>query len=221
MAADTYLALPDASPAPAIVLLPPIFGIEPVICSIADHWATRGFVVLALNQFRHDAEPGPMERTPEGRARAMERGKRVDVEQLVDDVRSAIDDLRAMPACNGKVGAIGFCFGGRYAFLAAGRLPVEAAAGFHPTQIPLSIADAARVRVPLSLHFGADDPLTPKDDVDAITASLRHRADAEIFVYPRATHNFAVPGVPGYDPAVAELSEQRAFTLFDRLKAVP
>jgi carboxymethylenebutenolidase len=218
MDADTYLALPDTVPAPAIVLLPPIFGIEPVIRDIADRWASRGFVVLALNQFRHEAEPGPMERTPEGRARAMARGKGIDVEVLVDDVRAAIDSLRAMPACNGKVAVAGFCFGGRYAFIAAARLPVEAAAGFHPTQIPLSIADAARVRVPLSLHFGADDPLTPKDDVDAIVAALRHRPDADIVVYPGATHNFAVPGVPGYDPAVAELSEQRAFTLFDRLK---
>ena len=219
MDADTYLALPDAVPAPAIVLLPPIFGIEPVIREIADRWASRGFVVLVMNQFRHDAEPGPIERTDDGRARAQARGKRADVDVLVGDLRERIDGLRAMPECNGKVGVIGFCFGGRYAFIAAARLPVDAGAGFHPTQIANSLEDAPSVHAPLSLHFGEDDPLTPKDHVDAVRAALVHRPDAEIFVYPGTTHNFAVPGVPGYDPAVAALSEERAFTLFDRLKA--
>ena len=216
---DTYLAVPSAGPAPAIVLLPPIFGIEPVIRETADRWASRGFVVLVMNQFRHDAEPGPMERTVEGRAAAMARGKRVDVDQLVDDVREQIDGLRAMAECNGKVGVIGYCFGGRYAFIVAARLPDDAGAGFHPVQIADTLADAPHVHAPLSLHFGEDDPLTPKDHVDAVRAALRHRPDAEIFVYPGATHNFAVRGVPGYDPAVAELSEERVFTLFDRLKA--
>jgi carboxymethylenebutenolidase len=158
----------------------------------------------------------------------MARAKRVDVDKLVDDVGAALAALRAMPECNGKAGAIGFCFGGRYAFLAAARLDVDAAAGFHPTQIGLSLADAPHVHAPLSLHFGADDPLTPPSEVDALRPLLPlssskgqddNGVDTEIFVYPGATHNFAIPGVPGYDPAVQELAEQRAFTLFDRLKA--
>ena len=221
MDADTYLALSAAVPAPAIVLLPPIFGIEPVIRGIADRWAARGFVVGVVNQFRHDDEPGQMDRSPEGRAAALARAQRVDVDRLVGDVGAAVEELRAMPACNGKVAVAGFCFGGRYAFLAAARLEVDAAAGFHPTQLAQSLADGPRVRAPLSLHFGADDPLTPAADVEAVTAALPAGARAEIFVYPGATHNFAIPGVPGYDAAVAELSEQRAFTLFDRLKAAP
>ena len=221
MDADTYLALPADVPAPAIVLLPPIFGIEPVIREIADRWASRGFVVLVVNQFRHDGEPGPIDRSAEGRARAQARGKRTDVELLVTDLRERIEGLRAMAECNGKVGVIGYCFGGRYAFIAAARLPIDAGAGFHPTQIADTLADAPRVHAPLSLHFGEDDPLTPKDHVDAVRAALAHRPDAEIFVYPGATHNFAIPDVPGYDAAVAELSERRAFMLFDRLKAAP
>jgi dienelactone hydrolase len=71
------------------------------------------------------------------------------------------------------------------------------------------------VHAPLSLHFGADDPLTLKREVDAITASLCHRGDAEICPYRR---NFALLGVPDYDQAIAELAERRAFTRFDHLK---
>ena len=215
---ETYVALPAGGKAPAILLLPPVFGIEPVIRELADRYASRGFVVAVPNQFRRDAEPGVMERTAEGRARALARAERVDVEQIVDDVRDEVAALRAMPQCTGKVGVVGFCFGGRYAFLAAARLGVDAAAAFHPVRIGVSLADAPRVRVPLSLHFGADDPLTPPSEVEAVTAALRGRSDAEVFSYPGATHNFAIPTERAYDPAVAKLSEDRAFALFDRLK---
>jgi carboxymethylenebutenolidase len=214
-----YTSSPPTAPAPGLVLLPPIFGIEPLIRALADRYAARGFAVVVPNQFHRDADPEVMDRSESGRARALARAQRVDVDQIVDDVRATVAELRAMPECNGKVAVLGFCFGGRYAFLAAARLDVQAAAAFHPTQIDQSLADASRVHAPLSLHFGADDPLTPPAHVEAVTESLRGNPDAEIFTYPGATHNFAVPGVPGYDAAVAALAEQRAFALFDRLKA--
>ncbi len=213
-----YVALPPAAPAPGIVLLPPVFGIEPVIRELADRYAARGFAVVVPNQFRRDAEPEMMDRTDEGRARAMARMKRIDVDQAVDDLRDTIAELRALPQCNGKVAVLGFCFGGRYAFLAAARLDVQAAAAFHGTLVGASLADAPRVHAPLSLHYGAEDPVAPMSEVEAVEEALRGKPDAEVFVYPGATHNFAVPGVPGYDPAVAALAEQRVFTLFDRLK---
>ena len=213
-----YLAIPDAAPAPAIVLLPPIFGIEPVIRKMADGWAARGFVVLVLNQFWRDAEPGQMDRSDAGRAEALARARRVDPDQIVDDLRDAVATLRVMPVCNGKIGVVGICFGGRYAFLAAARLEVDAAAAFHGTQIGQSLADAPHVHAPLSLHFGADDPLTPQSEIDEIRAALHARSDAEIVVYPGVTHNFSLPGNPSYDGDAAARSEQRTFALFERLR---
>jgi carboxymethylenebutenolidase len=213
-----YVVLPPAAPAPGIVLLPPVFGVEPVIRALADRYAARGFAVVVPNQFRRDAEPDVMERTEAGRARAMARAQRVDPGAVVDDLGATIAELRAMPECNGQVSVLGFCFGGRYAFLAAARLDVQAAAAFHGAQIGKSLADASHVRAPLSLHFGADDPVAPMSEVEAIESALRDKPEAKVFVYPGATHNFAVPGVPGYDAAVAALSEERVFALFDTLK---
>jgi carboxymethylenebutenolidase len=213
-----YVALPPAEPAPGIVLLPPIFGIEPVVCELADRYAARGFVVAVPNQFRRDAEPDVMERTDAGRARALARAQRVDVDAIVDDLRATVAELRGMPACTGRVAVVGFCFGGRYAFVAAARLDVQAAAAFHGSLIGQSVGDAPRVHAPLSLHFGAEDPVAPMTEVREIEAALRDKPDAKVFVYPGATHNFAVPGVPGYDPAVAALAEERVFALFDTLK---
>jgi carboxymethylenebutenolidase len=214
---EAYLALPpDGTPGPGLVLLAPIFGVEPVIRELADGYAARGFVVVAPNQFWRDAEPQVMERTETGRAAALARGKRVDVEAVVADLGAAVAALRALPACNGRIAVLGFCFGGRYAYIAAARLPVDAAAAYHGAQIGLSLSPVPRV--PVSLHFGEDDPIAPMSEVDAIKAALAD-APGEVYVYPQTTHNFAVPGVPGYDPAVAALSEERAFTLFETLKA--
>ena len=214
-----YVALPPDAPAPGIVLLPPIFGVEPLIQALADRYAARGFVVVVPNQFRRDADPEVLERTDEGRARGQARMQRVDPDVICDDVGATVAELRAMPECGGNVAVLGFCFGGRYAFLAAARLDVQAAAAFHPTRIGASLAEAPRLHAPLSLHCGAEDPVAPMSEVDAIRDALRDIADAEVFVYPGTTHNFAVPGVPGYDPAVAALAEERVFAVFDRLKS--
>jgi carboxymethylenebutenolidase len=205
-------------PAPGLVVLPPIFGLEPVMRTFADECAARGFVVLAVNQFWRDTEPQWFARDDEGRAHATPRAQRVDVAQLVGDVGTAIDYVRARPECSGRVGVVGFCFGGRYAFLAAARLDVDAVGAFHGTQIGISLADAPNVRVPLSFQFGGDDPLTPPAEIEAIRNALAHRGDAEIVVHPGAVHNFSLPGVPGYRADVMAAAEQHVFGLFDRMK---
>ena len=213
-----YLATPSANArAPGILLLPPVFGIEPVIRDLADSYAKCGYVVVVPNQFWRDPEPQPMERTGGGRERALERARRVDVDVLVDDVRASVETMRAMPECNGTVVALGFCFGGRYAYLAAARLPIAAAAAFHGTQIGLCLPE--KPRVPVSLHFGAEDPLTPKDEVDAIAAAVRDVPDSAVYVYPGAAHNFSLPGNPSYLPDVARLAGERTFAFFDRVRA--
>jgi carboxymethylenebutenolidase len=218
-AQPSYTALPPgAGKHPALLLLPPIFGLEPVIEAMADRYAARGYVTLATNQFWRDPEPGIMPRTDAGRERAFARAKRVDVDLLVDDVRANVEALRATAQCNGKVAVLGICFGGRYAFLAAARLDVDAGAAYHGTQIGMSLADAPAVHAPLSLQFGEVDPITPPAEIDAIRAALSPRADAEITVHAGATHNFSLPGVPGYDPQVIAEAERRVFALFDRLQ---
>ena len=78
------------------------------------------------------------------------------------------------------------------------------------------------IRDPLWNNIRVDDSAMRLVDT-GVVQRLRYvrQLGLAYLVYPGATHNFAVPGVPGYDPAVAELSEQRAFTLFDRLKGAP
>ena len=84
------------------------------------------------------------------------------------DIEDLIKDLKARPECNGKVGVLGFCFGGRYAHLAAARLGVDAAGAYHGTKIGEHLDETPQVTCPVSLHFGAVDPAVPMDEVEAI-----------------------------------------------------
>ncbi len=216
---DAYLALPRDASAPGLLLLPPIFGIEDVIRDMADRYAANGYVALVPNQFWRDAEPGIMQRTADGRAAAMARARRVDVEAALGDVGSSLDALRAMPECNGEIAVLGICFGGRYAYLAAAHLDIDAAAAYHGTQVGACLPQLPRA--PIALHYGSEDPVAPMSEVHAIEDALRDVPEADVYVYPGASHNFSIPGEPHYDAAVMTRVEERTFALFDALKTRP
>jgi carboxymethylenebutenolidase len=200
----------------AIVLLPAIFGMNSEMRALAQRYEERGYRIVAPDLFAH-THPGPLERTPEGRQLAMERKARIDVEQGIHDVLAAIEEARALAGSAGKVAVIGFCFGGRFAYYAALRAKVDVAFGIHPTDVGISLEDAA-LRSPLSLHFGGADTLVPVREVDAVRAALGEDPKVEIFVYPGAGHSFAIPGADGYDADAAALVEDRVLM---RLEALP
>lgn len=214
---DAYLALPETAPAPGLLVVVPIFGVNAEMQQAVDDYAARGFVVIAPDPFWR-VLPGTLPRTDEGRAQASNRAKRVDVERELEDLATTIDVLRGLPECNGKVGVLGFCFGGRYAFLAAAQLDVQAAAAFHPTEIGKSLHAAPALSVPLSLHYGGSDPATPPEEIAATRAAIEGRPGVEIAIYPGVVHNFSLKGVAGYDPDAARRSDERAFALFEGLR---
>ena len=113
---DAYLALPSSQRGPGIVLLQEIFGVNQDMRSIADWYAARGFVVLCPDLFWRQ-EPGIQltDQTDAEWARAFELYKGLDEAKAVDDAGAALEFLRRHPACTGKVGAVGFCLGGKLA----------------------------------------------------------------------------------------------------------
>jgi carboxymethylenebutenolidase len=214
---EAYLALPAQTPAPGILVIVPIFGVTEEMRGVVDRYAARGYAVIAPDPFWR-VQPGTLPRTDEGRAQASARAKQVDVQHELDDLRVTLETLRALPECNGKVGVVGFCFGGRYAFLAAAQLDVQAAAGFHPTQIGASLDAAPAISVPLSLHYGGNDPVTPPEEIAATRAALAGKPGIEIMVHPGVGHNFSLEGIPGYQEEAARISDARAFALFEDMQ---
>src|SRR5262249_41533010 len=125
---DAYLALPPGNSGPGVVLLQEIFGINQVMRSIADWYARRGFVVICPDLFwRQERGVQLTDQTDAEWNRAFELYQGLDEAKAVEDAASALAFLRGHPACTGKVGAVGFCLGGKLAYLLAVRQPLGGA----------------------------------------------------------------------------------------------
>ncbi len=205
-----YLSSPDGdAKVPGIVLITAIFGIDDEMKELSDAWADDGFVVSTPDIFWR-VMPGPTA----DMEKAFARYEAFDADQGMLDVEDLINDLKSRPQCNGKVAVLGFCFGGRYAHLAAARLGADAAGSYHGTRIGEHLDEVDQVTCPVSFHFGADDPFVPMDEVNAIKAAYADRPNANIVTHAGASHNFAMPYKEGYVAEVAMASRDAVLRCF-------
>jgi carboxymethylenebutenolidase len=212
---EAYVAMPPSSPAPAIIIVPSIFGVTDALKTSIDRYASQGYIVVAPDPFWR-THPGALDPKTDGEA-AQARKRAYVEDEGFDDIQRTVAALKTIPEWNGKFGIFGFCFGGKHAFVGLTRFGAEAGASFHGTFIHTALDEKDRLNGPFSLHYGADDHVVPMDQVDQIRAALADK-DGEIFVYEGAGHSFALPDAPSYNPAVARLSEERALAVFSRMK---
>ena len=150
-----YLALPARLPAPALIVLPEVFNSNPHIRSVADGYAADGFIALSPDVFWRQEAANYLPYTDEGRAKARALWARLDTDQFARDLGDMVAALRGRTDCTGKVGVMGFCLGGKFAYLASTRLPVEAAASYYGVQIDQHLDEAGRRTCPLLMHSPA------------------------------------------------------------------
>ena len=212
---DAYVAMPPSAPAPAIIIVPSIFGVTNALKTSIDRFARAGYIVVAPDPFWR-TQPGPLD--PKKDMEAAQARRRAHTEDDgFDDLQRTIAALKTIPEWNGKFGIFGFCFGGRYAFVGLTRYGAAAGASFHGTAIHTVLDEVPRLNGPFSLHYGKDDHIIPMEQIDQIRAAVAGK-DGEIFVYEGAAHSFALPDAPEYNPDVARVSEERALAVFSRMK---
>ena len=209
-----YMFEPDKDgKAPGIVLITAIFGIDEGMKELSDAWAADGFIVSVPDIFWR-VMPGPTD----DMERAFARSKAFDVEQGFRDVEDLMGDLRTHPLCNGSIGVLGFCFGGRYAQVAAARFGAGAVGAFHGTRIEEHLDDVSKVSCPVSFHFGADDPVVPVETVEKIQVAYASHDNADVVMHDGTGHNFSMPNKQGYDAGVAATSRQAVLDAFNTMK---
>jgi carboxymethylenebutenolidase len=210
---DAYLAKPEqaseSQKRPAVLMLSDMFGLNEPIRAMADHYASRGYAALAPNLFWRSDEPNVIPYDDPQHAKAWARLKALDLDVVAADMRTATDWLRAKSFTNGKVAAIGFCGGGRFAYLAAVRCGVDTAASLYGLGISQHVSEIGNSRGPVQLHYGLNDQHIPQQEIDAVAAGVRGRPNVEMLLYPGAGHSFANPVRPTYDPAAAKLAGER------------
>jgi carboxymethylenebutenolidase len=214
---EAYLARPAKARGPGILVLSDMFGLNEPIRAVADYYANLGHAALAPNLFWRSDIPGAIPYDDPQHAKAWTRLKALDLDVVSNDMRTAADWLRGQPFANGKVAAIGFCGGGRFAFLAAVRCGVDAAASLYGLGVSEHVGEIGNARGPLQLHYGLKDEHVPRAEIDAVAAGLRGWPNVEVFLYPEAGHSFANPVRPTYDAAAAKLAGERIAAMFEAI----
>lgn len=204
-----YLALPEGGTAASgVVLLQEIFGINANMRGVADDYAARGVAAIVPDLFWRQ-EPG-VELDPSSatdRDRATELMKGMDQPQAVEDALGAAAYLRGMDGGPARVGAVGYCLGGKLAFLLATRPGVDASVSYYGVAIQASLDKAAELQAPLLLHIAGEDHLCPPEAQARIKDALASVGDVTIMDYPGVGHAFARGGGQGYDAASAERAD--------------
>jgi carboxymethylenebutenolidase len=205
-----YLARPAAAgKLPGVLVVHENRGLNPYIEDVARRFAVANFLAFAPDGLTSvGGYPGDDEK---GGAAF----RQVDGAKMVEDFVAAAGWLKAHPDCTGKLGVVGFCFGGGIANTLAVRMPdLGAAAPFYGRQP--SAENAAKIKAPLLLHYAADDPAVSQG-WPAFEAALKANGKKyEAFVYEGTKHGFHNDTTPRYDEAAAKLAWQRTLDFFNK-----
>jgi carboxymethylenebutenolidase len=207
---EGYLALPPAGRGPGLVLFQEIFGVNEHIRAVAEQYALDGFVVLAPDVFWRQAPRVELGYEGADRQQAMTLMQGYAPEQALADVATSVSALRARPEVGGaKVGAIGYCMGGRLAYLAAATTDIDAAAPFYGGGIHMQLDRAAAIRCPVQFHYAEKDDHIPMSAVDSVRQAMAGKV-AELHVYPGSMHGFNCWARASYHAPSAALAHGRA-----------
>lgn len=212
-----YVSTPEKGSGPGIVLLQEIFGVNQSMRDVADYYAEEGYVVIAPDLFWR-IEPGvELGYNEEDFQKALAYRQQFDLDKSIEDIAAALSTLRAMPQCVGKAGALGFCLGGKLAYLAAARTGIDCAVSYYGVGIEQALDEAAKITCTLALHFGSEDKHVPPEAVAQIQGALGDRDNIEIHVYPGADHGFSASARSSYDKPSAMMAHSRSIALFRKV----
>ncbi len=212
-----YLATPRSGKGPGILLIQEIFGVNKVMRDLADGYAAQGYTVMCPDIFWRQ-EPG-VDITDQTKAewdKAFKLFQGFNVDKGVDDLKATLAALRSHAACTGKVGSVGYCLGGKLAYLMATRSDSDANVGYYGVGIQDLLGEAKSIKKPLLLHVANKDGFVPPEAQAKVKAALKGNSFATINDYPEQDHAFARVGGEHYDKAAADLANKRTADFFKK-----
>jgi carboxymethylenebutenolidase len=188
-----HLVTPEGPPAPGIVVLQEIFGVNDYIRSVCDRVAAMGYVAHAPHNFwrmepEFAVEPSQGD---EGMGRGFAKMGEYDWSHTTVDLQAAVDHLKSSPHCDGRIAIMGFCFGGSLTFHAACTVSPDCAISYYGSGIAGMLDEHAdNISCPTLIHFGGDDPYLPREDADAVAERFAGVDHVDVLVQAGAGHAF-------------------------------
>jgi carboxymethylenebutenolidase len=206
-----YIARPDELPAPAVVVLQELFGVNADIRKHCDELAEQGYIAVAPDLFWRQ-EPGvDLSVTSEA---DWQHGLRLyqayDRDAGVRDVEDTVDTVaKKMTECTGKIAVLGYCLGALMTFLTAVRYRVDAAVAYHGGDTEKYLGEVGGLHASLLMHLGEEDEFISKSAQAEIKKALATKPNATVYSYPGQRHAFSRHNGAHYNAAAAALANGR------------
>ena len=212
---DAYVAMPTKLPAPVVVVIQEIFGVNAVMRGIADDYAKQGYIAVCPDLFWR-IEPGIeiTDKTEEEWKQAFGYYQAFNVDKGVEDIAATLTAARKIDGANGKAGVVGFCLGGLLTFLSATRTDGDAFAVYYGVGMNNYVGEAGKIKQPVIIHLAGNDEYIPADAQAVIKDALDDHPLTELHFYPGRDHAFARKGGAHYDEKDAETANARTAEFF-------
>jgi carboxymethylenebutenolidase len=199
-----YVAKPEGAPKGGIVVVQEIFGVNQHMRNVTDRFAEHGYVAIAPAFFDHVEAGVELGYDEAGFKRGRELIGEISFDTAIEDVASAAEAIKSA----GRIGCVGYCWGGTVAYLAAARLAMPSVSYYGARNVKFF---GERPKAPVQFHFGEKDSSIPPEAVEEHRKAL---PDAEVYTYPTG-HAFDRAVDPkAYDPASARLALERTLAFF-------
>jgi carboxymethylenebutenolidase len=212
-----YLAKPAKTPAPGVLVCQEIFGVNHVMRDLCDGLAGMGYVALCPDLFWRQ-QPG-VQITDKSEAewkQAFQLMQGFNVTKGVGDLIASLDLLRKDKAVSGRVGTVGYCLGGKLAYLMATRSSSDCNVSYYGVGIDALLGEASAITKPLLMHVAEEDQFVPKEAQAAIRKALGTNPKVEIHTYKGCDHAFARVGGAHWNAAAAKQANDRSAAFFKK-----
>ena len=208
---SAYLLEPKSKAVGVVVLIQEIFGVNQAMRDIAAWVADLGFIAVCPDLFWR-IEPG-IDITDKSEAewkQAFELFGKFDQVKGIDDLKATVAAARKLPGANGKVATMGYCLGGRLAFMMAEQSDADANISYYGVGLDNLLGDLGKVKKPLVVHIADKDEFFPPEGRAKVVEAVKSHRQIGCYVYPNADHAFARVGGVHWDGRSAAIANGRS-----------
>ena len=211
---DCYVSRPDSEARAAIIVIQEIFGVNAGIRRKCDRLAEAGYLALAPDLFWRLGPGTELDPDVDGEFKAaLELMGRFDQDKGVEDIEATIRHARNALSCT-KVGVVGYCLGGRLAYMTAARTDADASVGYYAVGIDSLLREKHAIAKPLMLHIPTADGFVPPEVQAQMHEWLDDHPRVTLYDYEGLDHGFATEMGNRRNGAGADLADSRTMAFF-------